>query len=262
MLAHAGALALLAGAVDPAASPSWPERWNVFAVLSPFEAIGAAVAAWVVAQALELGAALRRHRRRRADRVRRPDAGRLAGAAAVHAPPARRALDGAGRRRPARRGRDCSPPASAACTLLAQRSRPPRVDPGPLVLGLAGAVLAGRGDLHQLRRLQLAVERAGRGRERRVRVRAGGPGRGHARWASALLGAQPRLAAGLLLAAGTAASLHYLGVIVAAWRAIGEVGDIRAAGFIGVLGGPAHRRRRRLGPPVGTRDPALNHCQR
>jgi hypothetical protein len=52
-----------------------------------------------------------------------------------------------------------------------------------------------------------------------------------------LLGAQPQLAAGLLLAAGTAACAHYLGVIVAAWRAIGEVGGIRAAGFIGVLGG-------------------------
>ena len=26
-------------------------------------------------------------------------------------------------------------------------------------------------------------------------------------------------------------------MIVAAWRAIGEVGEIRAAGFIGVLGG-------------------------
>ena len=53
----------------------------------------------------------------------------------------------------------------------------------------------------------------------------------------ALLGARPRVAAGLLLAVGTAASLHYAGVIVAAWRAIGEVGEIRAAGFIGVLGG-------------------------
>jgi hypothetical protein len=53
----------------------------------------------------------------------------------------------------------------------------------------------------------------------------------------ALLGAQPRLAAGLLLAVGAATSLHYLGVLVAAWRAIGEVGEIRAAGYIGVLGG-------------------------
>ena len=31
--------------------------------------------------------------------------------------------------------------------------------------------------------------------------------------------------------------LHHLGVVVAAWRAIGEVGEIRAAGFIGILGG-------------------------
>jgi hypothetical protein len=53
----------------------------------------------------------------------------------------------------------------------------------------------------------------------------------------ALLGARPRVASGVLLAVGMAAALHYLGVIVAAWRAIGEVGDIRAAGFIGILGG-------------------------
>ena len=34
-----------------------------------------------------------------------------------------------------------------------------------------------------------------------------------------------------------AASLHFLGVLVAAWRAIGEVGEVGSAGFIGVLGG-------------------------
>jgi hypothetical protein len=52
-----------------------------------------------------------------------------------------------------------------------------------------------------------------------------------------LLGARPRLACGLLLAVGTATALHFLGLIVAAWRAIGEVGEIRAGGFIGVLAG-------------------------
>jgi hypothetical protein len=52
-----------------------------------------------------------------------------------------------------------------------------------------------------------------------------------------LLGSRPRLAGGLLLAVGVAAALHYLGLIVAAWRAIGEVGEVRAAGFIGFAGG-------------------------
>jgi hypothetical protein len=52
-----------------------------------------------------------------------------------------------------------------------------------------------------------------------------------------LLGARTRLAGGLLLAVGMAASLHYLGVLVAAAKAIGEEGDVRSAGYIGVLGG-------------------------
>ncbi len=52
-----------------------------------------------------------------------------------------------------------------------------------------------------------------------------------------MLGGQPRVAAGLLLAVGLTTSVHYLGVLVAAWRAIGEVGDIKSAAFFGVLGG-------------------------
>ena len=52
-----------------------------------------------------------------------------------------------------------------------------------------------------------------------------------------LLGSRRGSSAGLLLAVGTAASLHFLGLLVAAARAIGEVGDTRAAGYIGVLGG-------------------------
>lgn len=51
------------------------------------------------------------------------------------------------------------------------------------------------------------------------------------------LGSRPQFAAAFLLAVGGVAALHFIGVIVAAWRAIGEVGEIRAAGFIGVLGG-------------------------
>ena len=47
----AGALALLAGLLIPVLA-EWPDRWNVFAVLSPFEAVGVALGTWVVAQAL------------------------------------------------------------------------------------------------------------------------------------------------------------------------------------------------------------------
>jgi hypothetical protein len=52
-----------------------------------------------------------------------------------------------------------------------------------------------------------------------------------------VLGTRPRFASGLLLAVGGAAALHYLGLIFAAWRGVGEIGGVRAAGFVGLLGG-------------------------
>jgi len=51
-----------------------------------------------------------------------------------------------------------------------------------------------------------------------------------------VLQSRPQVAAGILVAAGGAGVLHFLGVLVAAWRAIGEVGDVGSAGVIGVLG--------------------------
>jgi Caspase domain len=53
----------------------------------------------------------------------------------------------------------------------------------------------------------------------------------------ALLSSRRRFASALLLAVGGATALHFLGVIVAAWRAIGEPGEVRYAGFVGILGG-------------------------
>lgn len=49
--------------------------------------------------------------------------------------------------------------------------------------------------------------------------------------------ASPALASGMLLATGAQATLHYVGVIVAAALAIGERGEVRAGGFVGLLGG-------------------------
>ena len=48
---------------------------------------------------------------------------------------------------------------------------------------------------------------------------------------------EPRLAAGLLLATGLTLVLRFASVLIAAWRAIGEVGDVGSAGVIGLLGG-------------------------
>ena len=46
-----------------------------------------------------------------------------------------------------------------------------------------------------------------------------------------------RLAAGALLASGGVLAVHYLGIVLASARAIGEPGETGPAGFIGILGG-------------------------
>ena len=119
-----------------------------------------------------------------------------------------------------------SPPESGATTF----------NPGPLVLGLAGVGLAGVAlfvdydGFSSLWDELVETESAEFFFEPAIAVAAALAG-------LVLLGARPRLAAGLLLAVGTVATLHFLGLLVAAARAIGEVGDTRAAGYIGVLGG-------------------------
>jgi serine/threonine protein kinase len=234
LLAHAGALGLLAALLIPFLAEG-ADRWNVFAVLSPFEAVGVALATWVVAQSL------------RAARINVPTAaGALIGFGGLTL------IASIGLLRFTIKRLDALPTVLAVVVLLGAgatlaagigclRASPrggpiAAVDPGPLVLGLAGAVLAGVAIFTNYDGFSSLWSELADGFsaefvfEPVALVAAMLLGVG-------LLGAQPRIAAGLLLAAGTAASLHYLGVIVAAWRAIGEVGEIRAAGFIGVLGG-------------------------
>ena len=234
LLAHAGALGLLAALLIPFLADG-PDRWNVFAVLSPFEAVGVALATWVVAQSL---------------RAARIDVSTAAGALIGFG--GLTLIASIGLLRFTLKRLDALPTVLAVVVLLgvgatlaagvgclraSERSGPVApVDPGPLVLGLAGAALAGVAiftnydgfsslwsELADGFSAEFVFEPVGL-----VAAMLLGVG---------LLGAQPRLAAGLLMAAGTVAVLHYLGVIVAAWRAIGEVGEIRAAGFIGLLGG-------------------------
>ena len=109
-------------------------------------------------------------------------------------------------------------------------------DPGPLVLGLAGvglAVVALIVDYDGFSSL-LDELKEGDSAEFFFAPPWGPPPRSRACSCSA---ARPRFAAGLLLAVGTALTLHYLGLLVAAWRAIGEVGDVRSAGYIGIVAG-------------------------
>ena len=234
LLASAGALAVLLALAIPLLNTG-PDRWNVFAVLSAFEAVGVALGSWIVAQALRAarisvsvaaGAligfglltvvaslALVRFTLHRLDAVWAVVAVLvLLGAVAILV-------------------------AGVRCLRSAPSGEPAGgVDPGPLVLGLAGAVLAGVALFQHYDGFSSLWSEVAEGESAEFAlepvVLVGAILAG-----LALLGARPRVAAGLLLAAGTTAVLHYLGVIVAAWRAIGEVGDIGAAGFIGVLGG-------------------------
>jgi serine/threonine protein kinase len=234
LLARAGAVALLAAVLIPLVATG-PDRWNEFAVLSPFEAAGVALATWYVARGLSAArvstsvaagaligfgvltlvasAGLLRFTLKRLDAVTTVlDVVVLLGAVAILAA-------GVGCLR-------SSPRNATAAT----------VDPAPLILGLVGAALAGVALFVNYDGLSSLWSEVADGYsaefafEPVVLVAAVLVG-------LAMLGARPRVAAGVLLAVGAAAVLHYLGVIVAAWRAIGEVGDIRAAGFIGIVGG-------------------------
>ena len=234
LLAHAGALAMLLALFIPAIARG-PDRWNLFAVLSPFEAGGVAVATWLVAQAL------------RAARISVPvAAGAFIGFGVLTL------VASLGLVRFTIQRLDAATTVLAVIVVLAAgailaagvgclRSSPrskaaAAVDPAPLVLGLAGVVLACVAMFVNYDGLSSLWSELGDGESAEfafepivaVAAMLGG---------LTLLGARPRLAGGLLLAVGTATVLHYLGVIVAAWRAIGEIGEIRAAGFIGVLGG-------------------------
>ena len=234
VLAMAGALALVAGLLIPVLA-EWPDRWNVFAVLSPFEAVGVGLGTWVVAQLLT------------ARRISTSEAaGALVGFGGLTLIASIALLRFTINRLDALSvvlaiivflGAAATLAAGIGCLRTAPRGGPiSSVDPSVLILGLAGAGLAAVAMFTKYDGFSSLWSELAEGEsaefvfEPAVLVVAILLGLG-------LLGGQPRLAAGLLLAVGTTTSLHYLGVLVAAWRAIGEVGDIKSAAFFGVLGG-------------------------
>jgi len=233
-LARAGALSAIAVVLIMVLAEGF-DRWNLFAVLSPIEAAGAAIATWLIARALSAGridtalaagwllgfgalavvAALA---------LLRFTSNRLDGISTVLAVIV---LLGAGATLAAGIGCLRAAPFGPAATTF---------NPGPLVLGLVGAALAGVAmfvdydGFSSLYDELIERESAEFFFEPAVAVVAVLLGLG-------LLGARPRLAGRLLLAVGLVLTLHFAGLLVAAARAIGEVGDTRAAGYIGVLGG-------------------------
>jgi hypothetical protein len=234
LLARAGAAALLAALPIPVLAPN-ADGWNVFAVLSPFEAILAAVAVWWIARELKArristsfaagvllavgvltlvaSAGLLKFTAERAEAFATLLAVLvLLGAIAVLA-------------------------AGVSCTRAtagAAHSAP--VDPGALVLGLGGVGLTFAAlfvNYDGLSSLWTEFQ------ETDSAEFFYGPAAAVAAMVAGLvvLGSRPQLAAGLLLAVGAATALHFLGLIVAAWRAVGEVGDVGAGGFVGLVGG-------------------------
>jgi hypothetical protein len=217
-LARYGALALLAALLIPLLA-SDADRWNVFAVLSPFEAIGVA---YLV--------------------IRSRNPGVLVGAGALMTVAALGLIKFTAQRVDALAVVLAVIVLGGALAILAAglRERIPAAvtpaDPGTLLLGLAGVALAVAALFVNYDGFSSLWSEVGEGDsaefffEPMVGAVAGLAG-------LVFLGTMPRFAAGLLLAVGTALSLHHLGLVVAAWRAIGEVGEVKAAGFLGILGG-------------------------
>jgi hypothetical protein len=222
-----GAAGLLFAVLLPGVA-SGMDRWNLFAVLSPFEVLGAAIGAWLVA--------------------RRPGpfaAGVLLGLGALSSVAALglvkfavERLDGAAMLPVtfAVLGAFAVLAAGISRLRAAGDEAPLSVDPGTLVLGLAGTALACVALFVNYDGFSSLWIEVGEGEsaefffEPCLAVIAMLTG-------VVLVGGRPRFAAGLLLAAGAATALHFAGVLVAAWRAIGEVGEVRPAGFIGVAAG-------------------------
>jgi CBS domain-containing protein len=126
--------------------------------------------------------------------------------------------------------------AGVACRRAEDEPAAAGLDPGPLVLGLAGVALATIALFVTYDGFSSLWSELQEGESAEFFL---APAAAVAAMLAGLvmLGSRPRFAAGLLLAAGGAAALGHLGLLVAAWRAIGEVGDVKAAGFIGLLGG-------------------------
>jgi serine/threonine protein kinase len=228
--ARVGAVALLAGLLIPLFA-EFADRWNVFAVLSPFELVGVVAVVWVAASG----------------RVSAEVAGgALVGCGAVTLAGAVGLLKFTTQRLGAVGVLLAVVVVLASAAILVAGVRSLRsatrgpaaagADPGPLVLGLAGVALAVVALIVDYDGFSSLLDELKEGDSAEFFF---GPAVAAAAALAGLLllAARPRFAAGLLLAVGTALTLHYIGLLVAAWRAIGEVGEVRSAGYVGLVAG-------------------------
>jgi hypothetical protein len=228
--ARIGAVALLAGLLIPLFA-EFADRWNVFAVLSPFELLGVAALVWIAASG-QLSAEVA--------------GGVLVGCGALALAGAVGLLKFTSERLGAIELLLAVVVLLAAAAILAVGVRclrsAPRgpaaagADPGPLVLGLAGVGLAVVALIVDYDGFSSLLDELKEGESAEFFF---GPAVAAAAALAGLLllAARPRVAAGLLLGVGTALTLHYLGLLVAAWRAIGEVGEVRSASYVGIVAG-------------------------
>ena len=233
-LLRAAAVALLV-AFLVAAVADGDTGWNLFAVLAPFEPIAAAVVVWIVARRIAKG------------RIATSFAAGILTAIGVLATVGSLALV-----------KFSDYEIGSLATLLslvvlagaaailaagviwtrlsAGSAAPARLNPWAFVLGLAGTSLAfvalfvdydGYSSLYdelvEGGNAEFFFEAAGA-----VVVMAVG---------LFFLGSWQRYGAALLLTAGGLTALHFLGVLVAAAKAIGEPGEVRGGGWIGILAG-------------------------
>jgi hypothetical protein len=228
------AVALLAALPIPLIASSY-EGWNLFAVLSPFEAVGAAVVVlWVarglryydMATSLAAGVLLAvgvlttvasfgllKFSIERLDSLAIAlTVVVLAGALAILAA-----------------GVACMRGSHAVAAVTP-------VDPASLLLGLGGAGLVFAALFVNYDGLSTLWSEVGEGEsaefffEPAVAVALIVVG-------VVALGSRLRFASGMLIAAGGLTALHFLGLVFAAWRAVGEIGNVQAAGFLGMVGG-------------------------
>ena len=233
-LAFAGAVAVLAAIAIPF-TPTYNE-WNAFAVFSPIEALGVALAVAGVAGALLT------------NRVHAsPAAGLLLGFGLLTTVGALALLSFVLRRldTPERVASVLVVPGAiailAAGLVCARRSLGPgasgRLDGAALGLGIAGAVLSFVSLFVDYDGFSSLMDELAEGESAEFFF---GPAAAVAVTVVALVFlaslSRPQFASGLLFAAGAQSALHYLGLIVAAALAVGERGEVRAGGFIGLFG--------------------------
>jgi hypothetical protein len=228
-------LAVLAMTASAFAAENPDDGWNLFAVFSPIEALGAAIAIWLVVGALG-GARI----------PTSVGAGVLTVIGALCSVGSLGLLKFSAQRIDAAAvvlgivvllGSAVTLASGVACIRRSIRTASPgRIDPGALILALAGAGLAFVALLQHYDGFSSLASEVGEGTSAEfffepalavVLVLVG----------LFALGWWPGFGAGALIATGAQTTVHYLGVLVAAHFAVGEVGETGPAWFIGLFGG-------------------------